>query len=489
MPKRKFKTFGITWSLNPGPFNMKEHCIIVIMANASFGGTTAYSTDVLLAQEVYYGQKFGWGYQLLLTITCQMLGFGMAGLTRRWLVEPAAMIWPSNLITTTMFETIHTHSTPENVPASGWKIGRYKWFLIVMSAIFVWEWFPLWIAPFFATFTFACWIAPNNITVNQVFGGQSGLSLIPLTFDWSTITAYNLSPLMYPFHAIANTMIGLVVFFLIATPAIHFSGSFYSKYLPMSTGGSFDNTGASYDVSKILTPEYTLDPEKYQSYSPLFLSTTFVLCYGLSFATIISLVIHTGLYNGKAILQRWKEARGAGADVHQRMMMKYVEAPSWWYAVSFLVMLALGFVTCLVWETHLIWWAFVVALLISLFFYLPVGIVQATTNVQLGLNVITEFIIGYMQPGRPLAMMMFKMYGYITVYQGLYFTQDIKLAHYMKVPQRTTFWAQFIATVWSCIVQIAVYNWAMGSIHGICESGQAVSHSPLYPPGPFPSSI
>lgn len=53
MPKRKFKTFGYTWTLNNGPFNQKEHTLIVIMANASFGGTFAYSTDVLLAQQVY----------------------------------------------------------------------------------------------------------------------------------------------------------------------------------------------------------------------------------------------------------------------------------------------------------------------------------------------------------------------------------------------------------------------------------------------------
>ena len=136
------------------------------------------------------------------------------------------------------------------------------------------------------------------------------------------------------------------------------------------------------------------------------------------------------------------------------------------------IMLALGLTTCLAWNTHLTWWAFIVAILIGAFFYVPIGIVQATTNVQLGLNVITEFIIGYMQPGRPLAMMMFKMYGYMTVYQGLYFTQDIKLAHYMKIPQRTTFWAQFVATLWSSIVQIAVFNWALGSIQGICTPDQ-----------------
>ena len=70
----------------------------------------------------------------------------------------------------------------------------------------------------------------------------------------------------------------------------------------MSTGGSFDNTGAAYNVSKILTPEFTLDPEKYAAYSPLFLSTTFALTYGLSFAAMISVVIHAYLYHGEEIL-------------------------------------------------------------------------------------------------------------------------------------------------------------------------------------------
>lgn len=82
-----------------------------------------------------------------------------------------------------------------------------------------------------------------------------------------------------------------------------------------------------------------------------------------------------------------------------------------------------------------------------------------------------------MVPGKPLAMMMFKMYGYITCYQGLYFTQDQKLAHYMKVPQRITFWAQFIATVWSCIVQVAVLNWALGSIDGVCTPDQSAHYT------------
>jgi hypothetical protein len=33
--------------------------------------------------------------------------------------------------------------------------------------------------------------------------------------------------------------------------------------------------------------------------------------------------------------------------------------------------------------------------------------------VKVGLNVVTELIVGYALPGRPIAMMMFKTWGYI----------------------------------------------------------------------------
>jgi hypothetical protein len=38
LPTRRFTTFGYTWSLNPGKFNMKEHMVITIMANVGFFG-------------------------------------------------------------------------------------------------------------------------------------------------------------------------------------------------------------------------------------------------------------------------------------------------------------------------------------------------------------------------------------------------------------------------------------------------------------------
>lgn len=83
MPEREFNTFGLKWRLNPGPFNIKEHSIIVVMASVSFN--VAYATDIILAQLVFYKQNFGIPFQLFLTISTQSLGYGIAGMMRNFL--------------------------------------------------------------------------------------------------------------------------------------------------------------------------------------------------------------------------------------------------------------------------------------------------------------------------------------------------------------------------------------------------------------------
>lgn len=58
------------------------------------------------------------------------------------------------------------------------------------------------------------------------------------------------------------------------------------------------------------------------------------------------------------------------------------------------------------------------------------------------LNIITEYIIGYLYPGRPVANILFKVYGFISMKQAITFLQDFKLGHYMKIPPRSMFLAQ-----------------------------------------------
>jgi hypothetical protein len=49
------------------------------------------------------------------------------------------------------------------------------------------------------------------------------------------------------------------------------------------------------------------------------------------------------------------------------------------------------------------------------------------------LNIITELIAGYAWPGKPIANMMVKCYGYNSVKHGMDFSMDMKLGQYMVI--------------------------------------------------------
>jgi len=470
MPDFHFKVFGHELSLNPGPFNVKEHTIISMMTAA--GATASYAIDILLAQELFYQQNFKWGFQVLLIISTQAMGFGVAGMLRRFLVWPAAMIWPATLVTTTVMNSLHDHRPADPAATNGWKMGRYKFFLIVAGLTFCWEWFPTVIAQFLSVFTFACWIAPNNVVVNQVLGGQTGLGLLPISFDWAVVSAYLYSPLPTPGFALLNVAAGLVIMTL-ACAGLSWAGPEYYRYLPISANKNFDHFGKQYNTSRILTADFTFNETAYKEYSPLILGPAFSLSYGMGFAGLISTLVHVALFYGPDIIHRMRDARSEQADVHLKLMRRYKEAPEWWFAAVFGVSFAFGMIACQVWETHLTWWAYLICIFIGVFFILPVGIIQAITNQQTGLNIVTEMIVGYMTPGRPVAMMLFKSWGYMLCYNGLQYVSDMKVGHYMKIPPRTMFAAQAFAVIWLSLVQIATYNFLRGNIEGICTPDQA----------------
>lgn len=77
------------------------------------------------------------------------------------------------------------------------------------------------------------------------------------------------------------------------------------------------------------------------------------------------------------------------------------------------IVFATSAVTIEVWPTEVPIWGLLIAISVAAFYIIPVGMIQAITNQQIALNVITELVAGYALPGRPLANMIFKTFGYI----------------------------------------------------------------------------
>ncbi|KAJ7715381.1 small oligopeptide transporter [Mycena metata] len=457
--------FGV--KLNPGPFTVKEHVLITIMA--SVGAGSAYATDIVAVQRVYYNQTYNFSYQWFVVMSTQLIGFSIGGIARRFLVAPPSMIWPANLVNCALFNTLHSQYYAGIGTRGG--LSRERFFLYAFLGSFFWYFFPGFIFQALSYFSWVTWIRPNNTVIAQLFGYFHGMGMSVITFDWNQIT-YIGSPLATPWWAEANIFGGFVFFFWFLTPVLYFTNTWFGKFMPISSRTSYDHQMNSYNVSAILTADNTVDLEAYHNYSPLFISTTFAISYGLSFASITATLMHAFLYFRKQIWVQSRRALHEQPDIHARLMSVYPQVPEWWYGILFLSMFVLGIISIEVWPTQMPVWAFVLALVIAFTYVIPIGMIQAITNQQVGLNVITELIIGYALPGRPVAMMMFKTWGYITMAQALTFASDFKLGHYMKIPPRPMFWSQVVATIIAGTVQLGVQAWMFTNIKDFCAPNQ-----------------
>lgn len=361
--------------LGQGRWNEKEHTCVYVSSNVSFG--FAFATDVIVEQSKFYNQEATITYQLLLTLSTQILGYAFAGLTRRFLVRPAGMIWPGTLMSAAMFGTLHRE---DNKPANGWVISRWRFFYIIWTGAFVFYFLPGLLMPCLSYFNVLTWFAPKNVVVANLFGVSSGLGLFPVTFDWAQIT-YIGSPLLVPFWAAVNVIGGMFVVMWLIAPIAYYKNVFYSSYMPILSASVFDNKGKIYDVSKILTKDFLFDKAAYSKYSRVFLPITYALSYGVQFAGLAALLTHTACWHGKEMWQTWQRswqevrdedkgayrplsggsASAAGEpgdaepgspmsesshlfreDVHSRLMKRYPDAPISWYMATFVSMLAIG---------------------------------------------------------------------------------------------------------------------------------------------------
>ncbi|WVF67328.1 OPT family small oligopeptide transporter [Kwoniella sp. CBS 6097] len=454
--------------INPGDWNVKEHTLVYIMANVSAG--SAYATDIIATQRLFYNQNWGWAYNLLLVLSTQLLGFSFAGVLHRVLITPASMVWPATLVNTALFNTLHAGPiTHENRSRHR---SKQLFFYLAAGSMFLWTFFPSYLFTALSNFDWVTWIKPDNQIINLLFGYQSGAGMSLLTFDWGMIAAVQ-NPLATPWWVTANVLGGFVFFIWLLAPILYYTNTFYAKYLPFSSARVFDNSASTYDIVRMVTNSSTFDSAAYAEYSPVYMTVSSALSYGLNFAAVTATIVHCLLFFHH---QLWHHLRYSptNPDIHARLATRYRSIPQSWYIVTFLVNIALAVTAITVWPTEMPVWSLCLAILLAGVMVLPIGVIQAVTNMQVGLNVVSEMIVGAVVPGKPVPMMIFKTYGYITTTQALGFMQDLKIAHYMHLPPRPIFICQIIATIIGSIVQLGVQDWVFSNIPNICSVNEKV---------------
>ena len=161
-----------------------------------------------------------------------------------------------------------------------------------------------------------------------------------------------------------------------------YTNTWFSTFMPIVSSQTFDNTANPYNVSRIINEDLTFNIDEYKAYSPLFISASFALSYGLSFGAISSTLTHIFLYYRKQLMSQARRSLTERPDVHVRLMSVYKEVPIWWYLILFsksisetrrvhvftafvVTMFGFGVAVIEIWHSQFPVWAFILSLIIG----------------------------------------------------------------------------------------------------------------------------
>ncbi|KAJ3169036.1 hypothetical protein HK101_011579 [Irineochytrium annulatum] len=466
------------FSLNPGKFSFKEHGLIYVFCNAAIGNGNAYAVYNIVLQKYKLGQDLNTVAAYVFCIVTQIFGYGMAGLCRRYLVRPAAMLWPSNLSIIAMLNSFHEHSSDD----STYKMSRVKFFWIAAGGMFCYSFFPNFIMPILTSFSLMCYMAPQGSTARFLGSATNfnGMGIFAITLDWNVIATAATFPITSPLWAVLNQCIGLIIVMWILTPALYVSNAFgldqglgsnplqgpngsngqatYAYGHALNTGHLFDKDGKHVSAASFLNlNNLTLNEAHYDAKKPIYITTYFALTYTISFVVFTAAIVHCALWYGKDIWHRFRSTvRDLDTtDIHAKLMDVYADVPDLWYIILLCINLVAAILVCQFGGFDLPWWGVILGFALALVSILPIGVIQAISGQQIGLNVMSEFLIGLILPGRIAAVMSFKTLSYMAMAMGLSLVADLKLGHYMKIPPRAMFSVQLFASILGAIVNTA----------------------------------
>lgn len=179
---------------------------------SSSGAASAYATDILAIMDLYFHTTLSASASIVLLLTTQCIGFGLAGMVYTLLVSPPAMYWPSTLVTVQLFTTLY----PSNSSSSSLSIRAQKFltakrlrlFLILFSIIFAYQFLPFLLFPTLTSISLLCLVDNNSYWLRTLGSAYNGLGIMDFSFDWSSIGTAG--PLYTPFWALGNYFAGLV---------------------------------------------------------------------------------------------------------------------------------------------------------------------------------------------------------------------------------------------------------------------------------------
>lgn len=333
-----------------------------------------------------------------------------------------------------------------------------RFFTIVACITFVYQWIPGMIMPLLSSIPLLCYFGHGKWKAYLMGSGYYGFGMLDFSLDWNYASFF--SPLYTPLWANAHQIAGALVCCWMIYPILYFTNTLGSQTFPPMNSGTFDMTGQAYNITRVMTPQYTLNQTAMDEYSPPRWSLSYAMHFFWGFAATTAALMYSICWYGKDAWDSFKDAlknvRNDYDDPYLKLMSRTERVPHWWYLALLVPCLALSLGCIYGADMGLPWWGFFVILIVSVICTFPNGILWGVANCQVGMAFLAELMAGAMFPGNPTAVLASMTYGRQILEQNLNLTSDYKFGFYMKIPEKEMFWGQVYGTLLGPFVNLAV---------------------------------
>jgi OPT family oligopeptide transporter len=390
LPAWEVKVPFTKWSfnLNPGPFSVKEHVLVVICAAS--GATYNLAYGPISIAELFFGHKLNPAVAIFFMWTVVWTGYSYAAIARQFLVYDPQYPWFQALCQTALFETQKKQrENPSPISRRQMMV-----FFLVLLGVFVWQFLPEFVFPMLGSLSFLCWVAPHNPVANFVGAGLGGLGFLNLSLDWSNVG--NLSQMgslfLTPWWTQVIVFLAFVLNCWILIPASKWGGMTKWNHHLMSNH-LFQGNGTSYPILKLITPEASFNETAYAEYGPIYMGAQQLWGMFFDYASFTSALFWMLLFGWPQLKSTWTkfwERNRTGSAVNEQytdqlnvLMRSYKEVPIWWFIALFMcafvptiVILAKGYL-------YIPLWTYFIALATGAIVVAPLGWLYALSNFQL----------------------------------------------------------------------------------------------------------
>ncbi|KAJ3388526.1 hypothetical protein HDU84_009713 [Entophlyctis sp. JEL0112] len=328
--------FKWTFTLNPGPFSFKEQALIYICAQV--GANPPYAAYNIIAQKFLLGQDISLFWCIAFGIVTQIVGYGISGLCRKFLVRPAGMIWPRQLAAIATLKSLHksvlVSTAEEDDHAAQRKADatednrKMRFFWICALGMCIYQVIPGIVAPLLSAVSLMCYFGPFNQRVRMLGSPIQGVGLASLSFDWSIIGQFG--PIITPLSGVVNQAFGSWLFVWFIVPILWINNSFGSDQIlgtspvqgpngtnqfplgqALNTASLFNKDGLAISPMSLVASvnnTLVLNSTAYAANKPMFITTYNAVHILAMFITFSAALSHAVLWNGKDILHRISRA-------------------------------------------------------------------------------------------------------------------------------------------------------------------------------------